>query len=436
MADLIRGLEALAHPRVQVGAEEMIERVEAQLADDALVVVTSRPRDASQAGDGYVLDRRSLRDVRNTLAWTLAGTIIVIGIVWVSAGTGGEESPSSSPVITTVADPIDTSKMSNPELVEAGIRAWYEGDREAVAQLFDFGFRSRWSSEDLEAELAYQRQSSDLATADCVGDGDELLCEIQIRTAMDAALGRTPSSETAHFGVSDATIVPIDDRFPVPVWTEGSVSVAVYLRLHGRIIYAEPWDTQLKEYALECLDVPREEFCASLEEKNLDGWAAWYPGRTEEMVEVQVTAWFGGDCERAYLVVGELAPTADINCPDLEVQYETAIGAMAHVAGCARAEDADVLILECEILYENVMSRAVDKGPVSVARSYEVGAWLTELDDNYPEDEELIASFGRYAQESGIAGEYESACPARQPSCADFILNRLDDWATWYLDNS
>jgi hypothetical protein len=435
VVDLIRGLESLARPRSQVGADEMIERVEARLTDDAVLVVTGRPGRGSRGGGSPFQGRLTPRQVGQTLIWATAGTAIVIGLVWMSAATGGDESPANDSVITTVPIRIDTSRMNASEIVETGIDVWQGGESAAVAQLFDLGFRSQWSSRDLEGELAYQRKSTDLWTPDCVADGNEVVCEIRSTTPMAAALGRSPSTESARFVVENATISPIDDRFPPPVWSEGGTSMAVFLRLHGRIIYAEPWDTQLKQYALECIGVPREEFCASLEEKNLAGWAAWYPGTPEEMVEVQVTAWFGGDCERAYLVVGELAPTADINCPDSAIQYETDIGATADVNGCSRVGDGDEVVLECEILYQNEMSRAVAKGPVSVVRSYEVGAWLTELDRNYPEDAQLMASFERYAQESDIEGEYETACRRRQPACADFILNRLDEWAAWHRDN-
>lgn len=435
MADPIRGLEALARPRSQIGAEEMIERVEARLADDALVVVTVRPRSGSRVGDGFVEGRLSLRDVGQTLGWALAGTIIVIGLVWMMAATGGQATPANDPVVTTMPDLIDTSEMTAPQLVEAGIVAWQEGETAVVQQVFDLGFRSQWSSRDLDGELAYQRKSPDLWTTNCVADRNEVVCEIQSMTPKALAMGRSASTDTARFVVENSTIAPVDERFPPPVWLEGATSMAAFLRMHGRIIYAEPWDTQLKKYALECVEIPREEFCASLEEKAVEGWAAWYPGRSEEMVEVQVAAWFSGDCERAYLVVGELAPTADMNCPDSAIQYETEIGATAEVAGCSQVADVDVVVLECEILYENSMSRAVDKDPVRVVRSYEVAAWLTELDDNYPEDGELMASFDRYAAENGIEIEYQTACRVRQPACADFIVNRLEDWAVWHRGN-
>jgi hypothetical protein len=110
--------------------------------------------------------------------------------------------------------------------------------------------------------------------------------------------------------------------------------------------------------------------------------------------------------------------------------------ARVEVAGCVEQPTGDSLIASCEILYSNVMNRAVDKEPAEVSRRYEVGVSLQELDANYPRDPELMDSFAQYADQQGMTSDYERACRTPQPSCADFILTWLDDWATWHRGDS
>lgn len=426
----------MAERGTPVGADEMIERVEAHMADDPLVVVKTQRRGNVPTAGSEIKRPASLRSAGRGLAWAFAGAITIVVVAWMSALSGGVEGEVRNPVTTTISGLIDTAGMSDHELVEAGIRAWEEGDAAAVAQLFDFGFRSRWSLDELNGELAYQARVPDMVTVECGMSGADVVCETLNTTPMTDTVGVDVSAESIRFRVEDSTIVPLAGGFPLPAWSPGHVSMAVYLRLHGRIIYAEPWDTQLKEYTLECLEAPREEFCASLEAKNLEGWATWYPGIPNEMIDAHVTAWFGGDCERAFLLLGDFEPLPDINCPYPAIHYETEMEARAEVTECEEQLAGDRVIVTCEILYSNLMSEAVDKEPVAITKSYEVGTSLEELDDHYPSDSELMSSFGQYVDQQDMTSEYDRACRTRQPSCANFILTRLDDWAAWHLANS
>lgn len=435
MADFVRGIEILAHRGNPVGAEEMIERVEAQLAHDPLVVA----RQQKMTPIANRAERRKTKSInRGRAGWitAVAAFTLIVAAAAIGSLSGGNQDSTRDSVATSTPEVIDTTGMSDLEIVEAGLGAWQAGNVAAVTQLFDFSFRSRWSLGELNGEMAYQARVPETATIACEMIGSEVVCEVGDTTPMAVAIGLDEPPESIRFMVEDSTIVAVDEGAPLPSWSGGYVSMAAYLRLHGRIIYAEPWDSQLKVYTVECLEAPREEFCATLEAKNLDGWAAWYPGVPREMIDVQVAAWFGSDCERAFLLLGENRPLPDNNCPHQTIQYETEMEARVEVAGCEEQLSDDQVIATCEILYSNVMNRAVDEEPVEVTRSYEVGIWLEELDDNYPSNLELVASFGRYAAQQGMTSEYEKACRIPQPSCADFILARLDDWAIWHVENS
>jgi hypothetical protein len=429
-------MEVLALRGTPVGAEDMIERVEARLAEDPLVVANR------QRGTTPIARRSEMRDPKSinggVAGWIWAVAAFTLVVVGAAIGTlpEGYEDNTRDPMATTAPPVIDTTGMTDPEIVEAGLGAWEAGNVAAVTQLFDFAFRSRWSLDELNGELAYQARIADATPISCRAFGSEVVCEVGNTTPMADAVGVEMPSESIRFTVEDSTIFPADGVFPLPTWPAGQVSMASYLRLHGKIIYAEPWDTQLKEYTTECLEAPRQEFCATLEAKNLEGWAAWYPGTPREKIEVQVTAWFDGDCERAFLLLGDYEPLPDLNCPHPTIQYEAAMEARVEVAGCDEQPTANSLIVSCEILYSNVMNRAVDKEPAEVSRRYEVGVSLQELDANYPRDPELMDSFAQYADQQGMTSDYERACRTPQPSCADFILTWLDDWATWHRGNS
>jgi hypothetical protein len=237
--------------------------------------------------------------------------------------------------------------------------------------------------------------------------------------------------------VDTGTIVPLDDGYPLQTWPAGHVSMAVYLRLHGRLIYAEPFDQRLKQYTFDCLEIPRREYCAPVELGDLDDWAAWYPGDPEELIETQVEAWFGGDCETALLLLVEYWPLQEEDCPHATIAYEQAIGAEVDVGTCESADSPDGVVLDCEIRYSNVMSQAVGEPPVVIKKRFEVDEWVTPLDEVYPTDQALTASFRTYVDQMGITSDDDDACPdgLLQPSCAGFILTHLDSWAAWHMGN-
>ena len=125
MADFERKLSMLAERGARVGPEEMIERVEAELAQDPLVVVTKQRKGSGMSVQtDKPTDQRGRSRARG-LAWGVAAfvAVIALGGIYLALADGGGDPTRPEPAITptTVAEITTTTRVPTTEGVVGGI---------------------------------------------------------------------------------------------------------------------------------------------------------------------------------------------------------------------------------------------------------------------------------------------------------------------------
>jgi hypothetical protein len=153
------------------------------------------------------------------------------------------------------------------------------------------------------------------------------------------------------------------------------------------------------------------------------------------LIEAHLEAWFGGDFETASnLRAAEPIRTgpSDERARG-EVEYQAKLGAEAELLACELLPPAT---MRCDVSYSNTLNQAVEKEPAIVTQQYGITeGHLLFVAGPYLEDELLTASFRRFATLL-FPTDYEAACLEepnyQRPSCAEFKLGHLEDWASWH----
>jgi hypothetical protein len=92
--------------------------------------------------------------------------------------------------------------------------------------------------------------------------------------------------------------------------------------------------------------------------------------------------------------------------------------------------------MRCDVSYSNVLNDAVGEEPAVVSQQFGINdGYLLFVAGPYLEDESLTASF-RYFANLLFPVDYQAACVEepnyQSPSCAEFKLAHLEDWASWH----
>jgi len=347
-----------------------------------------------------------------------------------TACAGGGGTPTTEPGATG-APTTSASSTSDLGVIEAGVAAFYSGDAERAAELFELSDRT---DDQIRAESAYQAAIGGQVDLSCAETGTQpgsFSCSTPYTNAMTEAIGEGGGHDVSPVLVEEGVITQFG-------FTEHSgllIEMGTFLASEGRFDGYE-----------DCLTGPFPESCAAIQLDNLDAWAAWHETlEPADRVETVVESWYGGNCEAATLLAWGDADCSESSVPAQTVAYESTLGAEVSVENCERTSGGEHPVLSCDVQYSNAMNSAVGKPPAVTARDFvlmfdvlpagpDEQPWY---EADYPEDTELRESFTQFAEGSDLADEYADAgCETeRSPECADLILENLDAWATWYETN-
>lgn len=436
MADFETKLQRLSERGNPVGAEELIERIEADLAGDPLVVVAKR-REGKPMTKTQQSPRTSQPNRNRGPAWVVAAFAAVLAVttLYLAPADDGQEVADTQPTPTTVAP--DVEPMKDLEVIEAGVAALYSGEGERAAEFFELADRD---DEQIRQEAAYQAAIGGRLTLNCRGGTDGVFtCNTPYQNAMTDAIEHLDlPGDRIRVVVEDGEIT----EFAFPEHTFMVAEMGTFLAMEGRF----------EGYEL-CIFGPFPESCAMIQMENLDGWVEWRETfEPTRLAEFALESWYSGDCLGARHVSDlEAAACARSSEPNETIEYESILGAEVSLDGCEEVAANDLanpnlVGLSCQVSYANAMNAAVGKpasttlkhfdiwGPIFVSHRGNDTGWY-EID--YPEDTDLRQSFRLFAESGELRDDYVAAgcASARTPECANLIMANLDDWAVWYETN-
>jgi hypothetical protein len=252
-----------------VGAEELIERIEADLAGDPLVVVAKRREGTIMTKNQQrPTDRKSNR--YRGPAWgvaVFAAVLAVAGLYFAFSNDSGEVADNPPPP-TTVAPDVET--LTDLEIIEAGVAALYSGDADRAAELFELEASPSdddppLTDEQVRAVAVYQKAIGGRLTLNCteLQTPGEFSCRVPYHNALTDAIFFTDFGDTNRVVVKDGVIT----TFAFPEHSEMLVSMTSYL---ARELGGEVPEECRHWYS------PFTENCVAIQLENLDGWAAFY----------------------------------------------------------------------------------------------------------------------------------------------------------------
>jgi hypothetical protein len=347
-----------------------------------------------------------------------------------TACTGGGATTTTEPTATS-GPTTSASTTSDLGVIEAGVAAFYSGDAERAAELFELTDRT---DDQIRAESAYQAAIGGQLALSCTETGSgpgSFSCSTPYTNAMTEAIGEGGGHDVWPVVVEDGVI----KQFGFTEHSALLIEMGTFLASEGRFDGYE-----------DCLSGPFPESCATIQLDNLDAWTAWRETlEPADRVETVVESWYGGNCEAAILLSWDDTDCSESSMAAQAIAYESSLGAEVSVENCESTSGGENPVLSCEVQYSNAMNGAVGKPPTVTARDFVLmfGVLPAGPDErpwyevDYPEDTELRDSFTQFAEEGELADEYADAgcASARSPECANLILDNLDTWATWYETN-
>jgi hypothetical protein len=358
---------------------------------------------------------------------------VAAALLVMTACTSGGAATTTEPTtsVPTTTAPTTTETMTDLEAIEAGVAAFYSGNGERAAELFELTDRT---DDQIRQESAYQAAIGGRLDLRCTETGPgSFSCLTPYRNAMTDAIGLGGGHDTWPVVVADGVITQFG-------FTEHSgmlIDMGTFLASDGRF-----------EGYGDCVSGPFPESCATIQLENLDAWVQWRQDVTNaDRVGAVVEAWYGGDCDAALLLSWDADPDCSApSGPARTIDYESILGAQVSVENCETTSGGEHAGLSCEVHYSNAMNGAVGKPPSVTAREFVLmlGLLLAGPDQepwyegSYPEDAELLESFRLFAESGDLADAYAAAnCASERTSeCANLILANLDAWANWYETNN
>jgi len=195
VADFETKLRWLSERGDPVGAEELIERIEADLAGDPLVVVTKR-----REGTLMTKTRQPAKTGQPTryrgAAWAVAAfvAVLAVGALYLAFSNTGDQVADTPPPPTTVAPDVET--LTDLEVIQAGVEALYSGDAERAVELFgieDGDDEAQKRLDDLiRREAAFQAAIGGRLPVDCTEEVNApgvFTCNVPYENAITDAVG-------------------------------------------------------------------------------------------------------------------------------------------------------------------------------------------------------------------------------------------------------
>ena len=356
-------------------------------------------------------------------------------LVMMACQGGGAVSTTDS--TTTRAAPTSATGASDSDLavIEAGVAAFYSGDADRAAELFELADRT---DDQIRAESAYQAAIGGRLSLNCSrSSAGEFNCLTPYQNAMTDAIGEGGGHDSWPVLVEDGVIT----QFGFTEHTGMLIEMGAFLASEGRLEGYQP-----------CVFGPFPESCATIQLENLDDWVAWRQDvEPADQVRIALESWYGGDCQVALFLAGtdfgDGGVCSTSSSPARTIEYESILGAQVSVENCeTTSARGDSTLLSCEVHYSNAMNSAVGKPPSATTRAFDV--WFAGLvalppefqpwyEGDYPEDTELRESFRLFAEAGQLSAEYAGAgcASARTPECANLIMDNLEAWAAWYEAN-
>ena len=159
MADFEQKMQLLAERGTPVGPEELIERVEQELAGHSVVVV-GRQRKGRTMTKTDELVTTTTPPSRPGVAWAVAAFVAVIavaGLLYLIASGGDTEPPATDPPPTTAAP--EGAGAQDVAIFEEAVTAWYGNDFETVNRLLAIpgrsGDQAGWTADDVRRQMEY-----------------------------------------------------------------------------------------------------------------------------------------------------------------------------------------------------------------------------------------------------------------------------------------
>ena len=371
--------------------------------------------------------------MRGLRAAGIAAALLVMTACQSGGAISTTESTTSSAPATSA--PTTSAPDSDLDVIEAGVAAFYSGDAERAAELFELADRT---DDQIRAESAYQAAIGGRLSLSCTeSSAGKFTCLTPYQNAMTDAIGEGGGHDTWPVVVEGGVIT----QFGFTEHTGMVIEMGAFLASEGRLEGYE-----------DCVFGPFPESCATIQLENLDDWVEWRQDiEPADQVTVALESWYGGDCQVALFLAGTDFGNDGVcsasSLPAQTIEYESILGAKVSVENCETASaGGDSTRLSCEVHYSNAMNSAVGKPPSVTARAFDV--WFAGLvalppefqpwyEGDYPEDTELRESFGLFAEGGDLSAEYAAAgcASARTPECANLIMDNLDAWAAWYEAN-
>ncbi len=140
MADINRKLAMLAERGTRVGAEEMIERIEADLAADPLVVVSKQPKGISMTKTHERSAEKPPPSTGRNFGWAAAvfAAVLAIGALFVVlSGDEPTEDVANSPVVPSAEQ---TQMDTDLGFIQSTLDSHYGGDWETSMEVMSGAF--------------------------------------------------------------------------------------------------------------------------------------------------------------------------------------------------------------------------------------------------------------------------------------------------------
>ena len=430
-------------PEEIAGVDESFSNVVAWLDGDT---AQARPRPLAD-DPGNAFGRRT----RSAVLVMLAAFLLVIAagaaLLTLSrqqgngpAVTPSTEAPQTVQTSTSVPTTDELIPPSSPAgdvaIAEEAVAAWYANDFETISRLLDMpgGSTHRdWTPDDFRTQMAYDSVvDARVDGLDCTMPTEATAgwfsCGMRLRNAFTDAIGLTTGEaprDESRMRVVDGKLTRYqfhDHEFVIE-------SFGVYLAVAGQLAGFE-----------DCFaGTPLSADCAQIQLEHVDEWAAWNATSTPvDLAQTYLGALFDGDCA----AVSALTDPKASDC-DPAVLYEAAVGGALDVTNCesSASEEGRGVVVRCDGVYSNALNAAVGAPaasvPVEVSVVRHLRAWLgVSLDSPHPQDETLLESFRGWAHEAGRGDEVGKLCGLvthwKTPLCSTFLLDNIDDWATWY----
>ncbi len=266
MADFETTLRWLSERGNPVGAEELIERIEAGLTGDPLVVVAKRREGTTMTKTQSPPTVQPNRYRGPAWAVTAFVAVIAVAALYIAFSGDPDQVTDTPPPPTTVAPDVET--MSDIETIEAGVAALYSGDAERAVELFEL---LDGDDDQIRQEAAYQATIGGRLTLNCteLSTPGVFFCNVPYHNGVTDAVGYVDSpGDTSRVVVQDGVI----SEFALPEHEFLLSEVGNFLREQVEGNEGCVNDPPVAPSDLEALRTPE---CANLIMDHLDEWADW-----------------------------------------------------------------------------------------------------------------------------------------------------------------